>query len=227
MSSRGVRRITSDDSSDEGTTMTDEATRAAVIAERTDLAEILAGLTPEQWGHPSLCVGWRTREVVAHMTMPFRLPRRRFLTGMIRARGNFNRFADRQARADTQTMSDQELLAQMRDHIEHPWRPPGGGNAGALSHDVIHGLDFTVALGLPRAVPPERVAIILKETRGRNIKYFGTDLSNVRLVATDVDWTFGEGKALHGRGQDLLLVIAGRRLPEGMLVGEAAGRYTL
>ena len=79
------------------------------------------------------------------MTMPFRLPRTRFVTGMVRARGNFDRFADRQAHADTETMSDQELLAQMRDHIEHPWRPPGGGNAGALAHDVIHGLDVTVA----------------------------------------------------------------------------------
>jgi uncharacterized protein (TIGR03083 family) len=206
--------------------MNDEAIRAAVIGERTDLAEVLAGLTPEQWGQPSLCVGWRTREVVAHMTMPFRLPKRRFLSGMIRARGNFDRFADRQAHADTETMSDQELLAQMRDNIEHPWRPPGGGIVGALSHDVIHGLDITVALGIPRVVPVDRIALILREARERNVKYFGTDLSNVRLEATDLDWTFGDGKALHGRGQDLLLVIAGRRLPEGLLVGEAAGIYT-
>jgi uncharacterized protein (TIGR03083 family) len=202
------------------------AIRDAVIGERTDLTSILSDLTPEQWGHPSLCVGWRTREVVAHMTMPFRMSTGRFLAGMIRARGNFDRLADRQARADTQTMSDQDLLAQMRNNIEHPWRPPGGGEVGALSHDVIHGLDIAVALGLPRVVPTERIAMILEETGGQNIKYFGTDLSNVRLTASDLDWTFGDGKALHGRGQDLLLVIAGRRLPEGVLVGEAAGRYT-
>jgi uncharacterized protein (TIGR03083 family) len=206
--------------------MKDEAIRAAVIGERTDLAEILGDLTREQWGHESLCVGWRTREVVAHMTMPFRMSAARFLTGMIRARGNFDRLADRQARADTETMSDQELLAQLRDNIEHPWRPPGGGSVGALSHDVIHGLDITVALGLPRVVPVDRIAFILSEMRERNIKYFGTDLSNVRLEATDLDWTFGDGEALHGRGQDLLLVIAGRRLPDGMLVGEPCGRYT-
>lgn len=207
--------------------MNDDVIRAAVIGERTDLAAILADLTPEQWGQQSLCVGWRTREVVAHMTMPFRLPKARFVSGMIRARGDFNRFADQQAKQDTKTMSDQELLAQMRDNIEHPWRPPGGGTVGALSHDVIHGLDITVALGLPRAVPTKRVAILLKEAGGQNIKHFGTNLSNVRLEATDIDWTFGAGKALHGRGQDLLLVIAGRRLPEGTLVGEAAARYTI
>jgi hypothetical protein len=82
------------------------------------------------------------------------------------------------------------------------------------------------ALGLPRVVPPEQIAMILEEAGGRNIKYFGTHLSNVRLTASDRDWTFGDGKALHGRGQDLLLVIAGRRLPEGTLVGEAAATYT-
>jgi hypothetical protein len=82
------------------------------------------------------------------------------------------------------------------------------------------------ARGLPRVIPPERIAVILEEAGGRNIKYSGTDLSNVRLTASDPDWTFGDGKALHGRGLDLLLVIAGRRLPEGTLVGEAAAIYT-
>ena len=36
-------------------------------AERTDLADFLATLTPEQWEVPSLCDGWRVRDVVAHV----------------------------------------------------------------------------------------------------------------------------------------------------------------
>jgi len=36
-------------------------------AERADLTELLATLTPAQWDTPSLCAGWRVREVVAHM----------------------------------------------------------------------------------------------------------------------------------------------------------------
>lgn len=40
-----------------GKTMNDDVIRAAVIGERTDLAAILADLTPEQWGQQSLCVG--------------------------------------------------------------------------------------------------------------------------------------------------------------------------
>ncbi|MDT7654798.1 MAG: hypothetical protein QOI36_6204, partial [Pseudonocardiales bacterium] len=36
-------------------------------AERADLADFLATLTPDQWDVPSLCDGWRVRDAVAHM----------------------------------------------------------------------------------------------------------------------------------------------------------------
>ena len=36
-------------------------------AERADLAEFLATLTPQQWATPSLCTGWTVKDVVAHM----------------------------------------------------------------------------------------------------------------------------------------------------------------
>ena len=54
-------------------TTNDETIRAAIVAERTDLAAMLAALRPEQWDAPTLCAGWRVREVVAHMTMAYRM----------------------------------------------------------------------------------------------------------------------------------------------------------
>ncbi|MGH3750307.1 MAG: maleylpyruvate isomerase family mycothiol-dependent enzyme, partial [Micromonosporaceae bacterium] len=122
----------------------------AVAAERTDLAAILTGLPTAQWDAPSLCAGWRTREVVAHMTTPFRYSAPRFILEMIKARGNFNRMSDRTARRDAAALSAEQLVTTLRDNVNHPWKPPGGGLVGALSHDVIHGLDITVALGLGR-----------------------------------------------------------------------------
>jgi uncharacterized protein (TIGR03083 family) len=138
-------------------------------------------LTPEQWGSPSLCAGWRVREVVAHMTMPFRTSPLRFVTGLARARFSFDRYADRAARADTAALTDDELVAQLRDNIRHGWRPPGGGEVGALSHDVIHGLDITEPLGLP-APPAERIATVLRGAGPRNFDYFGVRLDGTRLV---------------------------------------------
>ena len=35
--------------------------------ERADLAAFLSSLTPEQWQAPTLCPGWRVRDVVAHV----------------------------------------------------------------------------------------------------------------------------------------------------------------
>jgi uncharacterized protein (TIGR03083 family) len=206
--------------------MSDDDVRAAVAAERREQAELLAGLSPEQWDAPSLCEGWRVREVVAHTTSAYRLSFPRFLLDVLVARGSFNRAADRRARADAAVLSPQELVAALRDNAEHPWTPPGGGPVGALSHDVIHGLDVTVALGLDRAVPAERLSYVLEGMRPRNVGFFGTDLSGVQLVATDRDWVFGEGDPVRGTAADLLLVVCGRKLPPGRLTGAHAARYT-
>ena len=197
----------------------------AVVAERSELAGVLGGLRPEQWAAPSMCAGWRVREVVAHMTMPFRMAPPRFLVEMARARGNFDRMADRMARRDTARMTDAELLASLRDNVAHPWKPPGGGETGALSHDVIHGMDITVALGLDRHPPAERVGLVLASLGKRNLNYFGVDLSDVRLEATDLDFTLGAGEPLRGAARDLLLVICGRRVPASVLQGTAAARF--
>ncbi|TMQ86941.1 maleylpyruvate isomerase family mycothiol-dependent enzyme [Actinomadura soli] len=180
-------------------------------AERERLAGLFGDLAPEQWGAPSLCDGWRVREVVAHMTMPFRTRPIRIVAGLARARFSFNRYADRDARSTTEAMSDAELLDLLRRNIEHPWQPPGGGQAGALSHDVIHGLDVTEPLGLPPA-PPERLALVLGSAADRQLKFFGVDLGGRRLVATDADVSVGEGPTvLTMPAKEVLLVITGRR----------------
>ncbi|OKI74096.1 maleylpyruvate isomerase family mycothiol-dependent enzyme [Micromonospora sp. CB01531] len=200
--------------------------RAAVAAERRELADLLAALPAERWDSLTLCDGWRVREVVAHITMPFRTSLRRILIDLMKARGSFDRMADRAARRDAAGMPTERLIAALRDNIDHPWTPPGGGVAGALSHDVIHGLDITVGLGLPRSIPPDRVALVLAGMRPRNVTYFGTDLTGVSLQATDLDWAYGSGAPLRGLAQDLLLVICGRRLPPGHLDGEPAARFS-
>ncbi|MQY22596.1 maleylpyruvate isomerase family mycothiol-dependent enzyme [Nocardia macrotermitis] len=192
--------------------MTDDLTpeREHTIAERERLAELLAGLSPAQWAVPSLCEGWRIREVVAHMTMPYRTKPLSFLTGLIAARFSFNRYADRAAHRDTTRLSDPELLAALRDNVRHPWRPPGGGAVGALSHDVIHGLDITEPLGLPSA-PPERIAMVLNGSTPKSFAYFGTDLTGRQLRASDAEVVLGSGTPITLSAKDILLTVTGRR----------------
>ena len=186
---------------------------AETFAERRRLADLLAGLTPTQWAHPSLCSGWRVREVVAHITLPYRHNGLRVVAGVIAARGRFNVFADRIARRDTARFADADLLASLEQNAEHPWKPPGGGQLGALSHDVIHGLDITEALGLPRP-PTARVKTVLAGSTKRQWSYFGVDLSGTRLSADDCDVSVGPedaGTRLRMPAAEILLVITGRR----------------
>ncbi|GAA3666388.1 uncharacterized protein (TIGR03083 family) [Lentzea atacamensis] len=191
--------------------MTEEI-RAAVAAERRDQAELLAGLTEEQWHAPSLCEGWRVKEVVAHTTLPFRSSVGRVLLETLKSAGRFNHASDRMARKDAAALSIDDLLGTLKANIGHPWTPPGGGPAGALSHDIIHGLDITVALGLDRQVPHDRLKIVLDGMNPRSVKYFGADLDGKRLEATDMDWTFGEGEPIRRPAQELLLLVCGRSL---------------
>jgi uncharacterized protein (TIGR03083 family) len=178
-------------------------------------------------GAASLCAGWRVREVVAHVTMPFRYRSSRILTEMIKAGGNFNRMADRLARRDATALSDDQLARSVADSVDHPWRPPGGGYEGALSHNMIHGLDITVPLGIARHVPEERLRMVLRGLASpKRLKYFGVDLRGVELRADDMDWSYGTGSPIHASGQNLLLVLCGRRLSAGGLRGENSERFT-
>jgi uncharacterized protein (TIGR03083 family) len=199
--------------------------RTAISAERRELAAVFGDMEKAMWDGPTLCAGWRPREVLAHMTMPFRLSKRQFLTGLCGARGNFNRMADRYARRAAGQSTPEQLVDNLRDNAEFEWKPPGGGLVGALSHDVIHGLDITTAVGVNRRVPSDRLGIVLDAIKPRQVKYFGVDLTGIRLQATDLDWSYGSGAELRGPAQDLLLVLCGRTLPAGHVSGESAERF--
>lgn len=178
--------------------------------ERGRLVRMLRSLSEEQWSASSACDGWQVREVVAHMTMPYRMRGPRFLFGLLRHRFRFDEFADHAAKADTERMTDRDLLAALEDNVRNPWRPPGGGAIGALSHDVIHGLDITEAVGFEPA-PVERIRLVLENTGPRNFDYFGVDLTDHRFLCTDIDWQLGSGTVEHRlSAKDLLLTVTGR-----------------
>jgi uncharacterized protein (TIGR03083 family) len=205
------------------TSASDPRLTAMLAAHRRQLTELLAALPHDAWDRPSLCAGWRVREVVAHILMPLRYPAWRFLAELARAGGNFDRMADRVAQRDG-AVSPRELVTALRDHEHTVWKPPGGGLAAALTHDVIHGQDIAVALGVEHLIPEEAIRIVLATvTSPRSRKHFGVDFEGTRLCASDIDWSYGSGTVLSGPAPDLALVLCGRTLPTGRLQG--AGQY--
>ena len=198
-----------------------------IAAQRGELAAVLDALPASGWDEPTLCAGWRVREVVAHVTMPFRYSGRRFVAELARSRGKFNEMANRVALRDAARMSPAELAGAVRSNTGHPWRPPGGGFEGALAHDVIHGLDITVPLGLAFAVPEERLRRVLPVSAAdKTVTFFGADLAGIEFRARDMDWTLGAGTPLTGAAADLLLAMCGRKLPAGRLEGEPSARFS-
>jgi uncharacterized protein (TIGR03083 family) len=200
--------------------------RALIAAERRELAGVLAGLPPQAWDRPTLCAGWRVREVVSHITMPFRYSTARFAMEMIRSGGRFHRMADRCARRDAAASTD-ELTAALADNVAHPWKPPGAGLDAALTHDVIHGLDISTPLGIDLHLPEATLRTVLTTiTAPASRKHFGVDLNGIELQAEDIDWSYGTGPPVIGTAQNLALILCGRTLAAGQLRGEPGPRFT-
>jgi uncharacterized protein (TIGR03083 family) len=203
-----------------------EGDHAGVAEEYRALADLLESGPATVWDAPSLCEGWRTREVVAHMTMPTRYTGPAFMAELEAAGGDFTRLSNTVAARDAlRPVGD--LLADLRAPSLHDWEPPGGGSAGALTHCVVHALDVIEAVPLDRHVPSGRIARVLDLLAGPDApNVFGVDLHGIALEADDMDWSLGSGAMVRGAAQALVLVVAGRTLPAGRLHGDGAARFS-
>jgi uncharacterized protein (TIGR03083 family) len=202
----------------------DSHLQPTVAAEFTSLADLLAAASGAQWDTPSLCEGWRVREVVAHLTMAARYSEEQFMTELRRCDFDFTRLSNEVAGRDARLPED-ELVASLRSDVMQRWTPPGGGYHGALNHVVIHGLDMTVPLGVPRRSPDETIRVVLDDlAQGGGHAHFDIVINRRRLEASDLDWSHGSGALLRGAAGDLALAMCGRTLPAGRLEGEPLQR---
>jgi uncharacterized protein (TIGR03083 family) len=195
-----------------------------IAAHRRSLAAALETLSVDQWQSPSLCTGWTAAHVLAHQTMPFRISEPDFMAGLQRCGGDFTKYSDEIAELDSK-LPPADLVAVLRDNAETPWSPPGGGLIGALSHDVIHGLDIAWPLGLAYEFPERATTTVLDSlTSTGPHSLFGFPLQGIRVAATDVVWSAGEGAELTGRSRDLVPLLAGRAVPRDLFGGAGAAR---
>jgi uncharacterized protein (TIGR03083 family) len=202
-------------------TMTDDSKLQPLVADAFDsLAGLLEGATERQWDTPSMCAGWRVREVTAHMTMAARYSEEEFMAGLQRCGFDFTTFSEEIAAQDG-GLPAAELVANLRSDVMRHWAPPGGGYHGALSHVVIHGLDISEPLGVPRRCSDDAIRVVLDGLTESGVQtHFGVGISGRALQATDLDWSCGSGAALRGPAADLVLALCGRVVPGGRLEGE-------
>lgn len=181
------------------------------------LADLLATAPVHTWDAPSLCESWQVRHVIAHVSMPARFTPEQFGTEMAAYGGDFNLLSNTVASRDASAPVT-EHLTHLRSPRLHNWQPPGGGAAGALSHTVIHSLDITVALDQPTVAPTGAVQAVLDHLTAANGAWFGLDLTETRLEATDTDWKWGTGEVTRADTGHLVALLSGRALPDGRVL---------
>ncbi|GAA2092080.1 maleylpyruvate isomerase family mycothiol-dependent enzyme [Microlunatus panaciterrae] len=185
-------------------------------AERTDLAEFLSTMTPEQWEAQSLCEHWRVRDVVAHVmsfdgVTPLDVLRRAIRGRLV----NINQVAV----DDLASLSIDQLLDKLRTHLRPQGLATTFGGRLALLDVTIHHQDIRRPLGLPRQIPATRLRRVLADSV-RSPELPGWRHSRgLRLTPTDLDWRHGSGPELTGPAEAMLMAIAGRRDAIGELSG--------
>jgi len=196
---------------------------AQARAEREDLLELLEGLPPEQWETPSLCEGWTVRDVVTHVLSYEGLGPRELASRF--AAGFF--LVDRVNAVGLRANADRtpaQLVELLRAHLTPSGLTAGMGGAIALTDGLIHQQDIRRPLGRPRAIPADRLVPAFRTALFGPVLRGVLRVRDVRLVASDIDWSFGRGPEVSGTAEALLLAVAGRRAVAGELSGPGAVR---
>ncbi|MFD3439695.1 maleylpyruvate isomerase family mycothiol-dependent enzyme [Streptomyces sp. NPDC058685] len=186
-----------------------------VKAERLSLADFFEGLHDEEWEEASLCAGWTVHDVAAHLTLSTRTTPAGSITGIIRARGNWDRMEADKARERAAGFGPAELIAQLRETAGSARRAPGAAPLDPLVDALVHGQDVARPLGRRRDMPVEPTVAALGHVHGSIFYGARKRLRGTKLVATDADWSAGYGPdEVRGPVGELLLLATGR--PEGL-----------
>lgn len=178
--------------------------------ERAEFTALLETLTPEQWQAPSLCAGWSVRDVVAHAISYEELGPREVIRQLVRGRFVPAR-TNAIGLADCRERGPEELVALYKKYARPQGLTTAFGGLIALTDGMIHQQDVRRPLGLPREIPGERIAPVLRFALFAPVIRGILRVRGVRLVATDLDWSFGSGPEARGPAEALLMVIGGRR----------------
>jgi uncharacterized protein (TIGR03083 family) len=181
-----------------------------IDTQRTELADLLGTLTPDQWDTPSLCAGWTVRDVGAHLAMAqSRLGD--VLWPLLRSGFNFNRLILRTALDSPATPA--EIVATLRGFVGSRRQPPFVTEMEPLIDVIVHTQDICVPLGIERTAPADACAAsadrIVALNRNPMLR-LRRPMPGVRLRATDTDWSSGEGAEVSGPILALVMLLAGR-----------------
>jgi uncharacterized protein (TIGR03083 family) len=183
-----------------------------VEQERRYLADLLESLDDQDWDRPSLCAGWRVRDVAAHVALAPQHPGTgAMLIEAVRALGRFNKLNhDIAVRHASHPGTD--LVAELRAHAGSRRLPVVTNLDNILFDTLVHVQDVAIPLGRQHAMPVDAAVYGADRVWRMGWPFHAKRrLAGSRLVATDVEWRVGDGpEEIRGPIEALLLLLTGR-----------------
>lgn len=190
--------------------------------ERTELLGLLRSLTATQWDAQSLCSRWRVRDVATHVVSYDELSKRLLAATFLRGGLRVSRVND-VALKRYAALAPDGIIDLVARNLRPRGLASGLGGGIALTDGTIHHQDIRRALGLPRAAPADRLAAVLDFALGAPTLPAKRNARGLKLIATDIDWSTGDGPEVTGSGEALLMSLAGRPQAVDELGGAGLG----
>lgn len=193
-----------------------------IHAERAALAATLAEITADEWAHDTLCPGWTVHDIAAHVISNPQIGWGRMGGLMARNLGRgYNTMIFREVKRLGARETRESILSDFDRFATSTRHVPTTTTVEPLIDALLHHQDIVRPLGRAHDMPPEAAAVAADRVR-RLAPLMGTRklLRSVRLVATDVDWTRGDGPTISGPMQELLMLSSGRTPDTSLMSGE-------
>lgn len=188
----------------------DEEYWSAVKALRLRIADLLESLTPQEWDTPSLCAGWRIRDVAGHLAVIPVISVGRMLSAAPRARFNPHRINTLVARQEG-SRPTVDIVDLIRERADVRATSRMLDVRDSLFDLEVHSQDIARPLGRQFEVAPDLTRRGLDRVWEMGWPFRAQQrLSGLHLVATDTDWAVGDGAEVSGPVMALLLLLTGR-----------------
>lgn len=186
---------------------TDRAALCAMIeGEQAEFVVMLRELTHGQWAAPSLCRRWSVKDVVIHIAVHSHTADLQRTAQLFRA----GLSPTRQLKP-YRSWSTDDLI----DWLASPAQLSGPSNMRVqLAELVVHQQDVRRPLGLARHIPAERLEVLLDTALTRvgsaTVAFARRRAKGLRLTATDMGWSAGDGPEVRGPGEAIYMALNGR-----------------
>jgi uncharacterized protein (TIGR03083 family) len=188
----------------------DEEYWSAVRNLRLEIADLLESLGTEEWNAPSLCHGWRVRDVAGHVAVVPVITTWRMLSTAPRAGFNPNRINTLIATQEG-ARPVHDIVALLRQRAGQRGTAKTLDPRDSLFDVIVHSQDIAVPLGREFLVPVALTHRGLQRVWAMGWPFNAKKrLGALSIRATDTDWRVGTGPEVSGPALALLLLLTGR-----------------